>query len=127
MDLAARIIHEIDNSPLNRGKSGVEWLCEPGNVAILSDEDLTLFDYLGPGQYAIHLFYQSRGRAAIERVKEVTRQMFTECGAHMLVAYVPAFRRDVAYVAAQAGWHYAGNRISNFGPVRVYLTAPETH
>lgn len=127
MDLIARVIHEIDNSPLNRGLTGYEWVSEPNNIALLEDDDLALFDYQGPGQYAIHLFFESRGRAAIERVKHFTRQMFDEFGAHMLVAYVPAFRRDVAYVAAQSGWHYAGNRMSNFGPVRVYLTAPETH
>lgn len=127
MSLEARIIYEIDNSPLRRDKSGYEWLCEPGNVALLEDDDLALFDYLGNNQYAVHLFFESRGRDAIERLRDFMRQMFTEYGAHMLFGYIPVERRDVAYVAAQAGAIYAGKRNTPFGPVRVYMYAPETH
>lgn len=127
MDLAARIIHEIDNSPLKRDLSGEEWLSNPLNIFLVHDDDLALFDYLAPGTYAIHLFFKSRGREAIEQVKDMTQTMFKGLGAHMLVGIVPAFRRDVAYVAAQAGWKYAGNEETPFGPVRVYLAAPEMH
>lgn len=127
MDLVTRIINEINDSPLNRGMSGEEWLSEPRNMFLHSEGDLALFDYISPGQYAIHLFFESRGRDAIDRVKQFTKLMFDQYDAHMLYGYVPVFRRDVAYVAAQSGWHYVGIRQSNFGPVRVYLTAPETH
>lgn len=128
MGLTERIIYEIDHSPLNRGMTGIEWVCDPRNIAILvGDEDLVLFDYLAPGQYAIHLFLESRGAEAVKAVRAAEASMYRDHDAKMLFAYVPDFRKDVAVIARYAGWHYAGTRESNFGPVRVYMTAPETH
>ena len=129
MGLTERIIHEIDHSPLNRGLRGIDWVCDPKNIALLlnDEDDLILFDWVGPGSYAIHLFLKSRGKDAVDAVRDATKIMFADHDAKMLTAYVPEARKDVAVIARHAGWHYAGTRESNFGPVRVYLTAPETH
>lgn len=130
MGLTERIIHEIDHSPLNRGLRGIDWVCDPRNVAVVVGEDeadLILFDWLAPGSYAIHLFLESRGKEAVDAVRAAESIMYRDHDAKMLTAYVPEARKDVAVIARYAGWHYAGTRESNFGPVRVYLTAPETH
>lgn len=129
MGLTERIIHEIDHSPLNRGLRGIDWVCDPKNIAILlnGEDDLVLFDWMAPGSYVIHLFLESSGKAAVDAVRDATTIMFLDHDAKMLTAYVPEHRKDVAVIARYAGWHYAGTRESNFGPVRVYLTAPETH
>jgi hypothetical protein len=127
MDATQRIIHEIDTSPMNRGLRGTDWVADPRNICLIDGDDMALFDYLAPGQYAIHLFFQSRGRAAIEQVKKATYCMFVEHGAQMLYANVPAFRKDVDLVARLAGWRYMRTQTTEHGPVRVYLTAPEMH
>lgn len=128
MGLTERIIHEIDHSPMNRGLRGVDWVADPRNISMLVGEnDLVLFDYLGTGQYAIHLFLESRGKDAVDAVRAAASIMFRDHAAKILTAHVPEFRKDVAVIARYAGWHYAGTQDTIHGPVRVYLTAPEIH
>ncbi len=121
-----RIIHEIDTSPLNRGLRGVDWVANPLNVALFYGDDMALFDYITPGHYEGHFFFQSRGKEAVEVAKILTQKMF-EHGALMIVGYVPFINRRAGVIAHAAGYHYAGNKMTEHGPVRVYLNAPETH
>lgn len=122
----ARIIHEIDTSPLNRGLRGIDWVSDPRNIAVMEGDDLALFDYEAPGIYQGHFLFQSRGKEAVEATRILTRRMF-EHGARMLVGYVPVCNRKAGVIARMAGWHYAGIKATEDGPMFVYLIAPETH
>ena len=126
MDLEARIIHEIQASPFNRGLCGADWLSDPRNVVAMVDDGFALFDYLGGGLFAIHLFLRSRGKDAVVDVLAVTRTMFRH-GAQMIVGHVPAENRKAAIIGRMAGYHYAGRESTPYGDVLVYLIAPETH
>lgn len=127
MDGIQRIIYEIDNSPLNRGLRGVDWVEDARNVALFHGDDLALFDWLAPGYYAGHFFFQSRGKEAVDVTKILTRRMFTDYRAMMLVGHVPLINRKAGVIAYAAGWHYAGTFWTEDGPVRTYLSTPETH
>ncbi len=122
-----RIIREIDTSPLNRGLRGIDWVNTPGNVALFHGDDLALFDYDGPGLYRGHFFFLSRGKEAVEVAKILTQRMFDEFAALMIIGHVPVINRKAGVIARLAGYHYAGNKMTEHGPVRVYLNAPETH
>lgn len=126
MDLEARIIHEIQISPFNRGLCGADWLAEPRNVVAMVDDGFALFDYLGAGLYSIHLFLRSRGKDAVIDVETITETMFLN-GAQMIVGHVPAINRKAAVIGRMAGYHYAGRKTTPYGDVLVYLIAPETH
>lgn len=126
MDLEARIIHEINTSPLNRGLDGADWLAHPGNVVAMVDDGFALFDYIGGGLYAIHLFLQSRGKDAVIDVRKITETMFRN-GVKVIVGHVPVINRRAAVIGQMAGYHYAGRMESPYGDVLVYLIAPELH
>lgn len=118
MALPNKIIAEaIDKAPLNRGLKGDDWLAFPGNVSVTTDDgDITLFDNERNGVYSIHVLYRSRGRKAVERAKEAIRTMFVEHGAVLIMGMVPAFRRDVKWLARQVGMRSAGYRYASEGP-----------
>ena len=123
----ARIIHEIDHSPLNRGLKGIDWVNTPGNVALFHGDDLALFDYTAPGRYEGHFFFVSRGKEAVEVAKILTQRMFDEFDALLIIGYVPVINPKARVIARMAGYHYAGLKQTVHGPVYVYLIAPETH
>lgn len=125
--MLARIIHEIDNSPLNRGLRGVDWVRDPRNVAVWEGDDLALFDYVSPGVYEGHFFFESRGKEAVRVTKMLTQRMF-DLGAQMLIGKTPIEYKHACIIARAAGWHYAGHQMTEHGEVIVHLkNAPETH
>lgn len=113
---ATAIINAIDESPLNRGLRGVDWVADSRNVPIVHGDDIALFDYESPGIFQIHvLFESSRGRGAVERVNDALDAMFRDHGAEIIFALVPDFRRDVKMMARWTGFHYAGKRSTDCG------------
>ncbi len=118
MDLHARIIHEIDSSPLNRGLRGIDWVSDPRNVAITEGDDLALFDYVQPGVYEGPFFFQSRGKAAVEAAKIITARMLET--APLIIGRVPLINRKAAVIARSAGYRCTGIEQTEHGPVFVY-------
>lgn len=118
----AHIINAIDESPLNRGLSGAAWLASPGNVPITFENgDIALFDYEGNKVYQIHLLFNSRGRQAIDHVREATRQMMVDYGAEVIFGMVPDFRRDVKMLGRWAGYKFAGKRQTPEGVCELFV------
>lgn len=121
----ATIISAIDASPLNRGLRGVDWVADQRNVSVVDGADVTLFDYEAPGVYQVHvLFDNARGRAAIEKVRAAFRHIF-DTGAELVFGLVPIFRRDVKWLARQAGMKFVGTRMTDCGRVEVYVLPRE--
>jgi hypothetical protein len=123
MTLANHIIAaKIDQAPLNRGLDGSAWLSTPGNVPITFDNgDVVLFDNEGDGIYQVHVLLVSRGRKAIERVREAFRQMFKDHCAKLIFGMVPDFRRDVKLLARWVGCKSAGLRKTSEGPCELFV------
>lgn len=115
------VISAINESPLNRGLDGLDWVRDPRNIPIVEGDDIALFDFEEPGVYEVHFLYESRGRKAIDFTKEAFRRMFDDHGAAMIFGLVPDFRRDVKLMARWAGGKYVGKRATEFGPCEVYV------
>lgn len=116
-----QVISAIDNSPLNRGLSGVAWMDHPGNVPVTFDNgDIALFDYEGDGTYQVHFLFESRGRKAIEHAKQSFDYMFKR-GASLIFGLVPDFRRDVKLLARWAGGKSKGIRQTSEGPCELFV------
>jgi len=116
------IITAINNSPLNRGLDGAAWLSNAGNIPITFDNgDIALFDDEGEGIYQVHVLFNSRGREAINRVREAFRQMFADHNAGMIFGMVPDFRRDVKMLARWVGCKSAGLRATSEGPCELFI------
>lgn len=119
------IIDAIDTSPLNRGLSGVDWVTEPGNIAVERGGDITLFDDEGEGAYQMHVLYNSRGRAAIDAATAAINEIFDSHSAAIVFALIPNFRRDVKLLARWTGLHYYGKRMTADGLCELFGTTKE--
>jgi hypothetical protein len=121
----ALIIAAIDESPLNRGLSGAAWLDHPGNVAIVLEHDIALFDDVGDGNYEVHFLFQSRGRPAIVAARESFERLFENYGAELIYGLVPDFRRDVKMLARWAGGKSVGLRETANGLCELFVLSRE--
>jgi hypothetical protein len=111
------IAEAIDTAPHNRGRVGADWLADESNIPITFDNgDILLFDAEGDGIYQVHVLFQSRGRKAIEHVREAFRIMFTEHKCSLIFGLVPDFRGDVKLLARWTGMRSAGERWALEGP-----------
>lgn len=119
------IIQAIQDSPLNRGLLGADWLASPGNIAIEVGDDVALFDAEGSGVYEMHVLFLSRGRAAIDAAKEAIRRMFADHGADLIFGMVPCFRREVKLLARWSGLMPAGIRSTSEGLCELFVLSKE--
>jgi len=116
------IITAINNSPLNRGLDGAAWLSNAGNIPITFDNgDIALFDWEGAGCYEVHILFKSKGREAVDNLKEAFRRMFTDHNAELIIGLVPDFRRDVKMVARWAGGKSGGKRQTSEGLCEIFV------
>lgn len=101
---AQAIISAIDNSPLNRGLKGCDWVADPRNHAFVEGDDVVLFDYEKGGVYAVHVLLESRGRKAIDVIKRAFTDLFEQrSDAQIIFGMVPLFRHDVKLMARWCG------------------------
>lgn len=119
---ATTIVEAINKSPLNRGLNGANWLATEGNIPITFDNgDIALFDDEGDGAYEVHFLFVSRGRMAIDHVREAFRQMFEDYGANLIFGLVPVERKDVTMMARWTGGKFVGVRETSEGPCELYV------
>ena len=124
--MSQTIIDAINTSPLNRGLDGRAWLLTQGNIPITFDNgDVVLFDLEGPNQYQGHLLMKSRGRTAINHLKEAFRRMFSNHNAELIIGLVPDFRRDVKLFARWAGMKSIGKRKTSEGVCEIFTLSSD--
>ena len=102
MQHSAIIAKAIDESPLNRGLRGADWVNDPDSTAFVEGGDVVLFDRDSDGIFEAHFLLQSRGRSAIACVNRAFDMMF-ERGATLLFGMIPAIRPDAALMARWCG------------------------
>jgi hypothetical protein len=119
------IIHAIEQSPLNQGLRGADWLSDQRNHAFVEGEDVVLFDYERGGVYAVHVLLESRGRKAIDVIKRAFTDLFEQRqDAKIILGLVPLFRHDVKIMARWCGmkiiarYGYNGQRVEAYGLTR---------
>ena len=72
-----RIAAIIDSSPMNRGMIGEAWLDNPANTAIVTGENVMLFERQSKKFCEFHwLQTANKGRQAIENTREAMRSYF---------------------------------------------------
>lgn len=125
MDHSTAIISAIDNSLLNRGLPGADWLETPGNIPVVMPSttglDIALFDYEGDGVYQVHFLFDSRGREALDAARESFRRMFENHGANLIMGLVPEHRKDVSLLARWAGGKFVGLRDTAYGLCKLFV------
>lgn len=125
MSFQSLVITAIDESPLNRGLRGADWLARPGNIPIVMGHDIALFDDEGDNAFQVHFLFVSRGKAAVASAKESFRQMFENHGATLILGMVPDFRRDVKMLARLAGGKAVGLRYTPNGLCELFVLSKE--
>lgn len=119
---APTIADAIDNAPYNMGVKGMDWLRNPLNVPVSFDNgDVVIFDHMEGFVWQIHVLLKSRGRQAIQNIKESIRRMFDYYGAKMIMGLAPDFRRDVKIMARWVGFHSAGIKQTGGGPCEMFV------
>lgn len=103
IQISKTIAEAIDNSPLNRGLVGADWLHDTSNIPFVEGKDVILFDYDSDGVYEIHVLLIARGKAAVECIGRAFEMMFREKGTRTIFAMVPDFRKDVKIMARLCG------------------------
>jgi hypothetical protein len=85
------------------GVDNKSWLETPGNIAYTSGDDLGLatFDY--PGLYAVHWFFKSKGRAAVEVCLAMLDKVFGEHEAQAVRGVTPISNRPARRLAKYVG------------------------
>lgn len=116
------IIEAIDTAPLNRGLKGADWLASKANVPVTFENgDVALFEDEGDGVFEAHFLFVSRGREAIEHVREAFAVMFELRGATLIFGLVPKLNRKMKLVARWAGAKSAGIRPTSEGPCELFI------
>jgi hypothetical protein len=88
--------------------SSASWLADPRNVALRIGPDLGMAEYFGSGVYLLHVWFQSRGKDAIDRAKAMIGEMFDTYGATRLRVEIPRQGRRTAFVARRVGFTMSG-------------------
>lgn len=122
---ANSIIDAIDTSPLNRGLDGAEWLASPGNVPVLSGDNIALFDNEGEGSYQVHFLYKSTGKEAIAAGRAAFQFMFEAHNAELIFGLVPIGLRHASLHARFVGGKFVGTRETPYGPCELYVLSRE--
>lgn len=118
------IAKAIDESPLNRGLRGADWVADQRNFAVVEGADMVIFDFDSDGVYDVHVFLKSRGRKAVQVIRQAFGVAFGRYGVRLLLGMVPDHRRDVKMMARWCGmkpfakYSYGGDRVEAFGIAR---------
>lgn len=119
------VIKAINESPLNRGLSGEDWVSNPANIAFERGKDIILFDAEGAEIYQIHILLQSRGAKAVRVIRAAFNFIFADHKADTIFGMVPVIRPDVKKMAERVGMKFAGKRQTEFGECELYVLSRE--
>lgn len=99
----------------------MDWVRDPRNIPIVEGDDVILFDFESQGIYQIHVLLESRGRHALDFIRQAFDRMFEDHGTEIIFGLVPDFRRDVKIMARWVGMKHTGKRATDCGPCEVYV------
>lgn len=133
MHHSAIIAKAIDESPLNRGLRGADWIDDPDSFAHVEGADVVLFDRDSNGIFEIHVLLAARGKAAVECIGRALDMIFKDQGAQIVFGMVPAHRRDVMMMARWCGLqfikslNYRGDDVELYELTRDQWSARKCH
>jgi hypothetical protein len=103
-----------------------EWLSDERNIALRLSDDLGMAEWIEPGVYAIHVWFASRGRVALERAKAMLTEL-AEHGATQVICEPDAFRRDVNLFCRLVGFEHVRQAQRPWGKVNVRVLSFREH
>lgn len=113
------------NDLLGRDFEGIdatEFLANPLNVCLIEDGDGIMFAWRGPRIYEAHVFYRSRGRAALDRTNAFLGLMRSNYGARLFWALIPVESRRVRMFTRLLGWLSQGQVETQHGPQELFVS-----
>ena len=117
----------IDESPMNRGAVGMDWLKVPGNVAFADKAgNVLLFEKAGNHMYQFHwLRTVSKPRQLIQFTRYACREVYDLPGVGLLFGLVPADRRDSKLMARWIGAQSLGLVNADYGLCEMFILTRE--
>lgn len=86
-----------------KGRPVSEWLADPENIAMVNDKgDIGLLEKRGSGVYCPHMFFFSRGPAAVKAGAAFLTEAF-EHGAKILIGFTPLDKRGAVRLVKHLG------------------------
>jgi hypothetical protein len=84
------------------------FLSDRNNVCLIEGEGGMLLVWRGPGIYEAHVFFEQRGKAALDLTRKMLAWMRENMGARLFWAAVPVMSRHVIMFTRQLGWKSQG-------------------
>lgn len=115
----------IDESPMNRGLSGADWVKGPGNRAIVTNGNVMLFEACG-NVVEFHWLKTTKGlRQLIRDTREAMRMIFRETKTPLIFGLIPDNRRDSKLAARLVGARPYSRYETPHGVVEAFLITPK--
>jgi hypothetical protein len=99
-----------------------EVLSEPLHVCLLEGSSGAVFMWRGPGIYEAHIFFDYRGREAVDFGHRLLDEMRREHGARLFWALIPVESRKVLMFTRLMGWESLGVRETRNGPNELFVS-----
>ena len=113
----------IDESPMNRGAIGMDWVRVPGNVAF-SDKagNVLLFEKREPHMYEFHwLRTISKPRELIAFTRYAFREVYDLPGIGLIYGLIPTDRRESKLMARWIGAQSLGTVTTDNGLCEMFI------
>jgi hypothetical protein len=112
-----KIIFEKTDGWNYGGFDPTEWVFNPYNVALLTDDkDLNMFQWFKPGVYFGHYFYDSRGKDAVRTALNTRDYFFTHYPVTSIVGFTPVSQKGAMWLTKRIGFSQYGEIDSDKGP-----------
>lgn len=103
------------------------WIANPNNIALTDGEgNFNLLEYVKPGMYTGHVFYVSRGKKAIELMKEALDKTFSEYPVEVIVGLTPIEKVGARWLSRKVGFKGHGIIKTIIGPCEVFIMTKES-
>lgn len=116
----------INSSPMNRGMNGEAWLNTPGNIAVVENRTILLFERMDCGVYEFHwLLGVGRPREIITATLKAIDQVFVDTGCALMYGLVPKDRKDSNFMARKIGAKPLGQVPTEHGICEMFIMTKE--
>ena len=99
-----------------------EFLSEPMHICLIEGCSGALFAWRGPNTFEVHVFFEVRGRAALDLGRRMLERMRTLHDAGQFWSLIPEGSRKVKMFARLMGWKSLGLRETRHGLCELFVS-----
>lgn len=96
----------------------VEWLAKPGHIALRIGNDLGMAERLTDNAFAIHVWFESRGKTAMENARAMLDMLRDDYGAKFAYCEPDAWRRDLLWFVRRVGFRPVRKAMRAWGEIQ---------